>query len=182
LAPTEREIGITGGDGRIRDIHVLNVDGSGLRKLIYSRGVQNDDPQWSPDGPKIALTSHDRERRSWISVMNADGGDQTSAETMLTTRRLRGRRRLTPGSRAPKRLQAEKPPASFLTAPGRRTSPAGRASRAPSLKRLGGGAKPTEKVEERHTEHVEDDDDNPAPHLALPSASAATVLPCDSVR
>jgi TolB protein len=78
LAPTGREIGITGGDGRIRDIHVLNVDGSGLRKLIYSRGVQNDDPQWSPDGRKIAFSRLDRERRSWIFVMNADGSDQTN--------------------------------------------------------------------------------------------------------
>jgi hypothetical protein len=67
LAPTGREIAIAGGDGRIRDIYVLKVDGSGY-EADHSRGVQNDDPQWSPDrggSPSRAMTENAGRGSPW---------------------------------------------------------------------------------------------------------------------
>ena len=55
------------------DIYVVNVDGSGLRRLT-SHGARDDSPAWSPDGSRIAFTS-DRDGDFEIHVMNADGSD-----------------------------------------------------------------------------------------------------------
>ena len=72
-------------DGNV-DVYVMNVDGSGQRRLT-------DDPaedrfsSWSPDGKRIAFTS-DRVAgaNDEIFVMNADGGD----EHQLTSGSVRG--------------------------------------------------------------------------------------------
>jgi Tol biopolymer transport system component len=53
------------------DIYVVNVDGSGLRRLT-SHSARDDSPAWSPDGTRIAFTS-DRDGDFEIHVMNADG-------------------------------------------------------------------------------------------------------------
>ena len=55
------------------DLAVINVDGSGLRRLTTASGEY---PGWSPDGARIAFAT------AWdgnyeIYVMNADGSDQT---------------------------------------------------------------------------------------------------------
>lgn len=53
------------------EIYVANVDGSGIRRLTNSRGIDNA-PTWSPTGAQIAFTS-DRTGTPQIWVMNADG-------------------------------------------------------------------------------------------------------------
>jgi len=55
-------------------IHVMNADGSNVRKLTDAPG-NNRKPTWSPDGKQIAF-----ERDEQIFVMNADG----TGEQMLT--------------------------------------------------------------------------------------------------
>jgi Tol biopolymer transport system component len=56
-------------------IYVKNIDGSGVTQLTYSEGPGSGayDPDWSPDGSKIAFTGPGTE----IYVINADGGNQT---------------------------------------------------------------------------------------------------------
>jgi Tol biopolymer transport system component len=58
------------------EIHVMNADGSGERRLTFVGGRRNSDPAWSPDGTKI-VWSHEDELR----VMNADGGEQSRLAT-----------------------------------------------------------------------------------------------------
>jgi Tol biopolymer transport system component len=58
-------------DGRVSDIHLMNADGSGQRRLTQ-RGTQ---PRWSPDGGKIAFRSG-RGGNLEVYVMNADGTEQ----------------------------------------------------------------------------------------------------------
>lgn len=58
------------------DIYVLDVDGSGERRVTDSPGLEGF-PAWSPDGERIAFTS-DREGGTWeLYVMDADGSEQT---------------------------------------------------------------------------------------------------------
>jgi WD40 repeat protein len=59
------------------DIAVINVDGTGLKRITTSSGEY---PAWSPDGSRIAFSSA-RAGNYDIFVMNADG----SAQTQLTT-------------------------------------------------------------------------------------------------
>ncbi len=55
------------------DLAVINVDGSGLKRLTTASGEY---PTWSPDGTRIAFESA-RDDDYEIYVMNADGTDQT---------------------------------------------------------------------------------------------------------
>jgi Tol biopolymer transport system component len=59
------------GGGLIFEVHVVNADGSGQRRLVR-RGAK---PGWSPDGRKIAFVTK-RDGNSEIYVMNADGSGQ----------------------------------------------------------------------------------------------------------
>jgi len=61
-------------NGDSLDIYVMNLDGTGLRRLTSSGN--NGDPVWSPDGTKISFGS-DREGGAKLNifVMNADGSD-----------------------------------------------------------------------------------------------------------
>ena len=55
------------------DVAVMNVDGSGLKRLTNAHGEY---PAWSPDGSRIAFASA-RDGNYEIYVMNADGSGQT---------------------------------------------------------------------------------------------------------
>jgi Tol biopolymer transport system component len=79
ISPTWNEIAVAGRQGGGgREIYVLNTDGTGLRRLTDNGAIQDDDPQWSPDGRQIALVRTEPDRRSEIFVMNADGSGQTN--------------------------------------------------------------------------------------------------------
>ena len=62
-------------------VHVIGIDGSGLRKLS-GKGVNASEPAWSPDGTRIAFTRTFDEDEAQIFVMNADG----SSPRRLTSR------------------------------------------------------------------------------------------------
>ena len=53
------------------EVHVMNADGSGQQRLT-TQGAQ---PDWSPDGQKIAFMS-ERDGNGEIYTMNADGSQQ----------------------------------------------------------------------------------------------------------
>jgi len=57
-----------------REIHVMNADGSGQRRLTRNP-AEDVSPSWSPDGRTIGFTS-DRDGNFEIYAMNADGSGQ----------------------------------------------------------------------------------------------------------
>ena len=57
------------------DIYLINVDGSGQRKLTDSPGLDGF-PAWSPDGERLAFSSALDGASSEIYVMDADGSGQ----------------------------------------------------------------------------------------------------------
>ena len=59
-------------------VYVIGADGSGLTNITHNNAA-NDAPDWSPDGTKIAISTH-RDGNWEIYVMNADG----TAPTRLT--------------------------------------------------------------------------------------------------
>jgi Tol biopolymer transport system component len=60
-------------DGGAPEIHVINADGSGLKRLTTSSAV-DDHPSWSPDGRRIAFAS-DRTGKLQVWSMAASGGN-----------------------------------------------------------------------------------------------------------
>ena len=62
-------------DGNL-EIYVMNGDGSGQTRLTNSR-YEDTEPDWSPDGSKIAFTSTRGGNLGDIYVMNADGSGVT---------------------------------------------------------------------------------------------------------
>ena len=57
-------------------IYTVNRDGSGLKRIAFTRGSDNELPTWSPDGKKIFFQTN-RRRGNWeIWSMNVDGSDQ----------------------------------------------------------------------------------------------------------
>ena len=69
------------------EIAAMNVDGTGLVQVTHSEGPpwdswHNYDPDWSPDGTKIAFVSTRESSPTWrqIFVINADG----TGETLIT--------------------------------------------------------------------------------------------------
>jgi hypothetical protein len=61
------------------DVYVVNADGSGLRQLTSSTGVNEEEPSWSPDGREIAYFKMPQQNPDGVGeiwVMNADGSGQ----------------------------------------------------------------------------------------------------------
>jgi TolB protein len=58
-----------------RDVYVVNVDGSGEKRLTQSgaAGIQNDDVTWSPYGGRLLFTSTGRGPKPALYTINADG-------------------------------------------------------------------------------------------------------------
>ena len=68
------------GGATIFEVHVINADGSGPRRLTRNAGQVREEaigaqPRWSRDGPQIAFVSG-RDGNADIYVMNADGSGQ----------------------------------------------------------------------------------------------------------
>jgi hypothetical protein len=55
----------------------VSAGGGELRKLTDTPGMNNEDPQWSPDGRRLVFTKT-RRGNSQIHVMNDDGSGQTN--------------------------------------------------------------------------------------------------------
>jgi Tol biopolymer transport system component len=67
-------------DGRLMDVYVMNLDGSGVVRLTES-AAEDHQPSWSPDGSRIALSStrsvSPPHVRGHIYVTGADGTGET---------------------------------------------------------------------------------------------------------
>jgi TolB protein len=72
FSPDGRRIVFTSRRDRDYEIYVMDADGSGQRRLTYSRGIDTN-AVFSPDGRRIAFTSN-RDGNYEIYVIDADGG------------------------------------------------------------------------------------------------------------
>ncbi|NOZ06303.1 MAG: LysM peptidoglycan-binding domain-containing protein [Chloroflexi bacterium] len=81
VSPDGTHIAVTYRQHDHLEIHVINADGSGRRRLTFGDGLgvakpaNNAAPVWSPDGKQIAFVS-DRDGRWRFYIMNADGSNQ----------------------------------------------------------------------------------------------------------
>lgn len=55
------------------EIFVVQLDGTGLRRLSHSNPYASYNPQWSPDGKRIVYYLEKGDRKDQIYVMNGDG-------------------------------------------------------------------------------------------------------------
>ena len=68
------------------EIHLVNADGSNVRRLTYSAQAESF-PMWSSDGGQVAFEGV-RDRRSEIFIISADGsGERRLTENQFTDRR-----------------------------------------------------------------------------------------------
>lgn len=82
-SPDGQKIAFNCGFNGIREICVMNVDGSGVANLTNQPSGEWS-PSWSPNGQQIAFFS-DRDGRFEIYVMNADGSEQTRLTHIYTS-------------------------------------------------------------------------------------------------
>jgi TolB protein len=71
FSPDGRRIAFNSNRDNNNDLYVVNVDGSGLRRLTNNPAIDTS-PTWSPNGQQIAFTS-DRTGTPQIYVIGADG-------------------------------------------------------------------------------------------------------------
>jgi hypothetical protein len=79
-APDGRKLVFAKGDPFHRWIHIVNPDGSGLRRLTDTNDPDSD-PSWSPDGTRIAFARDVGEGNTEIYVMNYNGTNQKKITT-----------------------------------------------------------------------------------------------------
>jgi TolB protein len=72
FSPDGSRIVFDGTVAGVRNVYLVNVDGTGLTRLTTNEGTVNGYPAFSPDGSKIAFIS-DRTGYEQVWVMNADG-------------------------------------------------------------------------------------------------------------
>lgn len=73
-SPDGSRIAFSSGDSDERDIHVMNIDGTGRMALTNQPDRADYPPLWSPDGTKILFTGFDREANtSDVFVIDSDG-------------------------------------------------------------------------------------------------------------
>jgi TolB protein len=70
-SPDGKKIAFIGGEDNHNDLHVVNVDGSGMTR-ITQLGTVKTGADWSPDGRKLAFGA-----AGSVYVVNADGSDLT---------------------------------------------------------------------------------------------------------
>ena len=75
FSPDGTRIAFSGRDEGRFDIFVINIDGSGLRRLTQNVG-DDEDPTWSPDGNHIMFSSSRGGRGRQLYIMTADGNAQ----------------------------------------------------------------------------------------------------------
>lgn len=67
-------------------IHTVNIDGSNVQRLTYTRNVWDSAPAWSPDGGTIAFgREYQDSEKGWqeeIWLMNADSSNQRQIESL----------------------------------------------------------------------------------------------------
>ena len=67
----------TASDYQLRDLYVINTDGSGLIQLTNTPTISEEAPIWSPDGQKIVFTAFENQESRIggrdIFIMNRDG-------------------------------------------------------------------------------------------------------------
>jgi TolB protein len=76
FSPDGSRIVFDGNVGGVRNVYLVNIDGTGLTQLTANAGTVNGFPVFSPDGSKIAFIS-DRTGLEQVWVMNADGSSPT---------------------------------------------------------------------------------------------------------
>jgi dipeptidyl aminopeptidase/acylaminoacyl peptidase len=68
FSPDGRQIAFVRFQNRYYRLHVINVDGTGLRIVMPDASVHVEDPEWSPDGSRFAFSNGGD-----LFVVNADG-------------------------------------------------------------------------------------------------------------
>jgi len=72
----DRDIPDQAENRELYDIYAMDADGSNVSRLTYSGGFGSDNPDWSPDGNKIAFDSRpDPNANREIYLMDADGSN-----------------------------------------------------------------------------------------------------------
>src|SRR5262249_37947419 len=77
-SPDGKQIAFAAWNQSSRDIMVINTDGSGLKDLSNTTGLEELFPSWSPDGSKIIYEAFPQNSSHFqLFIMNADGTGQT---------------------------------------------------------------------------------------------------------
>ncbi len=75
FSPDGKKLAFTSSRSGQPHVYVMNLDGTGLKRITY-KGQYNTEPEWSPRGDRIALTSRIKKGKEIdIVTMGVDGSD-----------------------------------------------------------------------------------------------------------